>query len=225
MDDFQVDSKPVLIFGASGEQGRSVLEAYSVAGYSPIYGFTSKREPVQDQYLTEALQCIILEGQLGNPEDVRKALLATRAQTIFLTTTTEMPVLEAAGCYKSAEEEEYRSIVNFFTTLVQVYHEDGLTRTVIFSTQENVEDLCRKHLEKTGGRDVLIETLDDGSIVPHFSGELIDSYDNSSPQFVCIIPKLFPIFSQRKRRRKGVGSFEGYSRAAPDSHHSCFLLQ
>ena len=177
MEDTAGNSIPALIFGASGEhQGRSVLEAFINAGYSPIYGFTSKREPVQDQYLADALQCIILEGQLGNPEDVRKALLVTRAQTIFLTTMTEMPVLEAAGCYKSAEDKEYQSIVNFFTTLVQVYHEDGLTRTVIFSTQENVEDLCRKHLAKTGGREVLIEALDDGSIVPHFTGKSYDSY-------------------------------------------------
>ena len=177
MEDTAGNSIPALIFGASGEQGRSVLEAFINAGYSPIYGFTSKREPVQDQYLADALQCIILEGQLGNPEEVRKALLVTRAQTIFLTTTTEMPVREAAGCYKSAEDEEYQSIVNFFTTLVQVYHEDGLTQTVIFSTQKNVEDLCRKHLAKTGGQEVLIEeALDDGSIVPHFSGESYDSY-------------------------------------------------
>jgi hypothetical protein len=168
MDEITTNSRPALVFGASGEQGRAVLEAFVDAGYSPVYGFSSNHKTVQDQYLSDALQCIILDGALGNTEDVRKALMRTKAQTIFLTTTTEVPVVAGGGYYRSAQDEEYDCIVNFFETLKQVYQDDGLSRTVVFSTQENVEDLCRKHFEKTG--DVLIEPLDDGSVVPHFTG-------------------------------------------------------
>jgi hypothetical protein len=160
-------SKPALVFGASGEQGRAVLEGFVDAGYSPVYGFTSNNDTVQDQYLSDALQCVILEGRLGNPVDVKKALISTKAQTIFLTTTTEMPG-EVGGGYVAAQEEEHDCILNFFTTLKQVFLEDGLPRTVVFSTQDNVQQLCRKHYEQTG--EVWIEPLDDGSIVPHFSG-------------------------------------------------------
>ena len=158
---------PALVFGASGEQGRAVLEGYVDAGYSPVYGFTSNSDTVQDQYLSDALQCVILEGRLGNPVDVKKALVSTKAQTIFLTTTTEMPV-ELGGGYAAAQDEEYDCIVSFFTTLKEVFMEDSLPRTVVFSTQDNVQELCRKHYEQTG--EVWIEPLDDGSIVPHFSG-------------------------------------------------------
>lgn len=221
MEDIPKNSKPALVFGASGEQGRAVLEGFVDAGYYPVYGFTSNRETVQDQYLSDALQCIILEGQLGNPEDVRKAFMGTKAQTIFLTTTTEMPVVEGVGFYKSAHDEEYDCIVNFFSTLKQVYQEDGLSRTVVFSTQENVDDLCRKHFQETG--QVLIEPLDDGSIVPHFSGK---SFDPSLLfLFAPLISRLIPCCSQGEGGRKGIGTLEGYTRAPRDSHHDCFFLQ
>jgi NAD(P)-dependent dehydrogenase (short-subunit alcohol dehydrogenase family) len=112
-------SKPALVFGASGEQGRAVIEGFVDAGYSPVYGFTSNSDTIADQYLSDALQCVILEGVLGNPSDVKKALTSTKAQTIFLTTTTEMPI-EVGGAYQAAQDEEYDTIVQFFTTLKQV---------------------------------------------------------------------------------------------------------
>jgi hypothetical protein len=162
------NNQAALVFGASGEQGRAVLEGFVDAGYSSVYGFTSNNDTVQDRYLSDALQCIILEGSLGNPSDVRKALVSTKAKNIFLTTTTDLPV-EVGGGYQAAQEEEYDCIVRFFNTLKEVFKEDGLPRTVVFSVQDNVYELCRKHLEETG--EVLIEPLDDGSIVPHFSGK------------------------------------------------------
>lgn len=166
METFSADI-PALVFGASGEQGRAVLEGFVDAGYSPVYGFTSDNETLQDPYLSDALQCVILEGSLGNTEDVRKALLSTKAQTIFLTTATQMPVEIGEG-YEAAQDEEYECIVGFFETLKKVYAEDKLSRTVVLSTQDNVEELCRKHRDETG--EVWIEHLDDGSVVPHFSG-------------------------------------------------------
>jgi hypothetical protein len=160
--------KPALVFGASGEQGRAVIEGFVDAGYSPVYGFTSNSDTISDQYLSDALQCVLLEGKLDNPDDVRKALLSTKAQAIFLTTTTDMPV-QAGGGFQSSQDEEYETIVQWFTTLEKVYEEDKLPRTVVFSTRDNVQELCRQKFEKTGN--IWIEPLDDGSIVPHYSGK------------------------------------------------------
>jgi hypothetical protein len=161
-------AKPALVFGASGEQGRAVIEGFVDAGYSPVYGFTSDRDTISDQYLSDALQCVLLEGKLDDPNDVRKALVSTKAQAIFLTTTTEMPI-HVGGGFQSAQDEEYECILQWFTTVKRVYAEDKLPRTVIFSTRDNVQELNRKKLEDTG-KD-WIEPMDDGSIVPHYSGE------------------------------------------------------
>lgn len=168
MDGDNESSNPVLVFGVSGEQGRSVIESFVDAGYSPIYGFTSNRDALNDQYLSDALQCILLDGSLGNPADVQKALVSTRAQTIFLTTTMAMPA-EAHSGFQVSQDDEYDCIVQFFATLKQVHEEDKLKRTVVFSTRDNVQELCRQHLESTGGD--WIVPLDDGSIVPHYSGK------------------------------------------------------
>lgn len=165
-------SNPALVFGVSGELGRSVTEGLLNAGYSPVYGFTSNRDILNDQYLSDALNCILLEGSFGNPEQVRKALVSTRAKTIFLTTTTPLPCEEHTG-FQVSQDDEYDCIVEFFNTLKKVYHEDRLERTVVLSTQDNVQDLCREHRETTG--EVAIIPLDDGSIVPHYSGKLSNS--------------------------------------------------
>lgn len=161
-------SNPALVFGVSGEQGRSVIEGFVDAGYSPVYGFTSNQDALNDPYLSDALQCILLEGSLGNPADIRKALVSTRATTIFLATTTSMP-REAHDGFDVSQADEYDCIIQFFATLKEVYDEDQEKRTVVFSTRDNVEELCRQHLIKTG--EVWIAPLDDGSIVPHYSGK------------------------------------------------------
>ena len=171
-------SNPALVFGVSGEIGRSVAEGLVDAGYSPVYGFTSNRDVLNDQYLSDALNCILLEGSFGNPEQVQKALVSTRAKTIFVTTTTPLPTEEHAG-FQVSQDEEYDCIVQFFATLKKVHQEDKLERTVIFSTQDNVQDLCQQH-KKTTGEDMIMP-LDDGSIVPHYSGKLTN----------CILQSLF----------------------------------
>ncbi|KAG7367461.1 NmrA family protein [Nitzschia inconspicua] len=165
-----MNNQPALVFGASGEQGRAVLEGFVDAGYHPVFAFTSNRETVDDKYLTDALQCVVLEGNIDNPVDVASALRTTKAQAIFLTTTTNMPVVvKAAGGFQAAQDEECETIVQWFQTLQQVYQEDKLPRTVVFSTRDNVQELARQKLRETGK--VWIEPLDDGSIVPHFSGK------------------------------------------------------
>jgi len=51
----------------------------------------------------------------------------------------------------------------FFDTLVNVFKEDRISRHIIFSTQDNVKAINdTKHF---------IEPLEDGSVVPHFSGK------------------------------------------------------
>lgn len=159
-----------LVFGASGEQGRAVLEGFVDAGFSPVYGFSSDPDTISDQYLSDALQCILLEGRINDPADVRKALESTKAQAIFLTTTYEMPVSQGATAYQAAQDEEYDTIVQWFETLQQVCNEDKIPRTVIFSTRDNVQELARTKFELTG-KDDWIEPLDDGSVVPHFSAK------------------------------------------------------
>eukprot|EP00980_Cylindrotheca_fusiformis_P029257 scaffold22778_cov166-Cylindrotheca_fusiformis.AAC.4 len=161
-------SNPALVFGISGEQGRSVVESFVDAGYSPVYGFTSNKDALNDQYLSDALQCVLLEGNLGNPDDVRKALVSTKATTIFLATTTAIPTELHSG-FQVSQEEEYDSIVQFFTILKEIYEDDQKNRTVVFSTHDNVQELCRRHLEETGKE--WIVPSDDGSIVPHFSAK------------------------------------------------------
>lgn len=162
--------KPALVFGASGEQGRAVLEGLVDAGYSPVYAFTSNPETLNDQYLSDALQCVVLDGRISNPDDVAKALHSTKAQAIFLTTTTNMPVVvKAAGGFQSAQDEEYDTIIQWFQTLQKVYQEDKIPRTVVFSTRDNVQELARKKFNETG--QVWIEPLDDGSVVPHYSAK------------------------------------------------------
>jgi uncharacterized protein YbjT (DUF2867 family) len=163
-------NKPALVFGASGEQGRAVLEGFVDAGYHPVYAFTSNRETIDDQYLSDALQCVILEGKISDPNDVAKALRTTKAQAIFLTTTTNLPVVvKAAGGFQSAQDEEHETIIQWFETLQKVHQEDKLPRTVVFSTRDNVQKLAKQKFQETGN--VWIEPLDDGSIVPHYSGK------------------------------------------------------
>eukprot|EP00934_Nitzschia_sp_Nitz4_P008358 Nitzschia sp. Nitz4//scaffold7_size249615//98186//100242//NITZ4_001167-RA/size249615-augustus-gene-0.7-mRNA-1//1//CDS//3329558412//8348//frame0 len=191
----ETKESPVLVFGISGEQGRSVVEGFVEAGYSPVYGFTSSSDTLKDPYLADALDCVVLEGSLGVRKDVQDALLSTKAQTIFLTTTTELP-MELENGYQLNQEEEYRVIVQFFQVLQEVYKQDQLPRTVVFSSQVNVQELCQKYFKDTGS--TWIEPLDDGSIVPHFSakgkgGEMALQLLKDEPdlKLVLLIPPFF----------------------------------
>ena len=211
-------SKPALVFGASGEQGRAVIEGFIDAGYSPVYGFTSLSggEEYTDQYLTDALGCVLVQGDLANPDDVRKAFLSTKAQAIFLTTTTDMPSPENDVGLATAMEDEYNVIVQWFNILKEVYAEDKLQRTVVFSTRDNVQELCRKEMEHSG--EVWIEPLDDGSIVPHYSGicnryiHLFDnfiSHRNRRDLKFSLSFYIFTIPSQGKGRRGSLETVRG----------------
>jgi NAD(P)-dependent dehydrogenase (short-subunit alcohol dehydrogenase family) len=167
-------SKPALVFGASGEQGRAVIEGFVDAGYNPIYGFTSNSnaEEYADQYLSDALGCILLQGDISNPKDVEQALRSTKAQAIFVVTTTDLANAEAedGGMAVSAMEEEFNVIVQWFVSLKKVHAQDQLPRTVVLSVRDNVQELCRHQQNQDW-----ITPLDDGSIVPHYSGTLCSS--------------------------------------------------
>jgi len=172
---------PALVFGASGEQGRAVMEGLVETGYNPVYGFTRLQDDdgggpasktankASAQYLQDALGCTLWKGDLANPDDVARALKETKAQAIFFVTTTDLPseIGETTGCW-NAMEAEYEVIQYFFENLLKVYKEDGLSRHVIFSTKDNVQKLCREQKEGSSLKD--IAPMDDGSIVPHYSG-------------------------------------------------------
>lgn len=131
------------------------------------YAFTREEH---DTYLTDALGAILYTGSIENPDHVSKALKDTKAQCIFLVTTTELPseIGQTIG-HSSAAEAEFQVIVEFFQLLKQVYEQDHLPRHVIMSTRDNVQRVTREVLEQTG--DLWIDPLDDGSIVPHYSAK------------------------------------------------------
>ena len=160
-------NSPALVFGASGEQGRAVVEGMVDRGYNPVYAFT--RTP-NDTYLTDALGATLFHGDVENPDHVKDAFQLTQAQAIFFVTTTELPTEIGQTCgFSSAAEAEFQVIVEFFHILKQVYEKDGLRRHVVLSTRDNVQRVTRELLEKTG--ELWIDPLDDGSIVPHYSAK------------------------------------------------------
>lgn len=164
MSDDTESKGPALVFGVSGEQGRMAVKGFLDYGYSPVYGVTRQ---LRDE--TQALEgADICLGNVASVQDVERILLQTRAQAIFLVTTTEMPVDVGGTGFHVAMEDEYEVIVNFFRTLIQVYQKDQLERHVVFSTLDNVQSMCQDILELTGK--TWITPLDDGSIVPHYSG-------------------------------------------------------
>jgi len=190
---------PALVFGASGEQGRAVLEGLVDCGrYSPIYGFTSQRSvfPPDNNnssddnsvYLRDALGVQLWQGDVANPRDVNRVLVETCARAIFFVTTTDLPdttthSLQTEGSSKTAMEDEYDTIRLFFDTLVQVYQQDGIERHVIFSTKDNVQRMYyelqqqkeqQQQKQPSEGYESLllnIIPMDDGSIVPHYSAK------------------------------------------------------
>jgi hypothetical protein len=208
---------PALVFGASGEQGRAVLEGLVDSPFfDPVYGFSSSltssssgstaatatngnnghglssSSTIDDnnnkKYLVDALGVTLLEGRLNDPEAIKNTLITTKAQAIFLATTFEMPIemdlSTTSGGYRAAEDEEYQTIVQFFDVLKRLHKEEqdsssggGLKRTVVFSTHDNVHEYVREKQQSvdetssSSSQQVWIEPLDDGSIVPHYSGK------------------------------------------------------
>uniref|UniRef100_A0A7S2LKT1 NmrA-like domain-containing protein n=1 Tax=Leptocylindrus danicus TaxID=163516 RepID=A0A7S2LKT1_9STRA len=167
----QPDSNKVaLVFGASGEQGRAVLDGLLLhAHYGKIYG-VSRNITNAEKLLAEHKQqehikgrVHLIEADLAKEESVEKVLMETKAESIFLVTTTDMPP-HSKSC-KVGEMAEYESIKKFFDTLVKVYNKDKISRHVLFSTADNVERINSMY-EKPP-----IQPLEDGSVVANYSGK------------------------------------------------------
>jgi nucleoside-diphosphate-sugar epimerase len=166
---------PALVFGASGIQGKAVLQGFVESdGYSPVYGVSRRQHPndgkneddMSESHHREHDGVTFLVGDFGSTEDVERILQQTKAQAIFVVSTTDLG--NTAG-FHVAMEDEYQTILNFFDTLIKVYKEDGLKRHVVLSTYDNVQRVCQDVYDLTGK--TWIEPLDDGSIVPHYSGK------------------------------------------------------
>lgn len=92
---------PALVLGASGDQGRAVIQGLLASGkYSPVFGAT---RDVSSSGAIEAanMGAIMLKLDLDAPETIEKALLETKAPYIFLVTTTDLPPHSASA--KEAE--------------------------------------------------------------------------------------------------------------------------
>ena len=161
---------PALIFGISGDQGLQVAHGLIAAGgYGPIFGATSSLDHVADpQSIPDGVQ--LVQVDISNKAEVKRVLLETKATAIFLVTTTDLPPESSAmGSLKEAEEFEYDAIVSFFDCLVDVHkqNDDGLVRHVVFSCLDDVEAIAAEADDSL----LDIKPLDDGSIVPHYSGK------------------------------------------------------
>ena len=163
------DRGPALVFGASGAQGRAVIEGLTEHGYGPIYGATRDIKTCDARYAQDVLDVTLVQLDLTDVQALEKVLLETRATSIFLVTTTDMPTGNGDRAdfgFQSAEDVECDTIKTFFDTLVKVFKADGLSRHVVFSALDNVKSICY-----SGGSDPWIEPLEDGSICPHFSAK------------------------------------------------------
>jgi hypothetical protein len=185
--------------GEQGRAVIEGLQEYSSDQYSKVYAFThgSKNEAHENhgiltssekrfletrnledfnvssnlQYLTEALNAHVLIGDIGCGSDVKDALLQTKAVDIFLVTTTQLPTeIGVSTGYREAADDEFRIIVQFFHVIKECYNIDKIPRHVIFSVRDNVQDVTLLQVLKETGT-LMINPLDDGSIVPHFSAK------------------------------------------------------
>lgn len=173
----EVGQRVALVFGASGEQGRAVVEGLVDRSYRKVYAFTRESK---DLYLEDGLGSTLFTGDIQNPLDVERALRETKARYVFAVTTTELSPFasqqadqydagaSAAGA-SDAAEAEYQVLVELFHLLKKVHREDGLERHVVLSCRDDVQEINRKILEDTGK--VWIEPLDDGSVVPHYTAK------------------------------------------------------
>ena len=106
--------KSALVFGASGEQGRAVIEGLVLRSdlYSPVYAFSRE---TTDTYLTDALGVNLITGNIANPDDVEKALRTSGTNYIFLVTTTDLPTeANQTTSFWQSYEDEYMVIMEFF---------------------------------------------------------------------------------------------------------------
>ena len=130
----------------------------------------------------------LIDADLNSSSSLRRVFARTRATDIFLVTTTDVPTEDAAvGSFHESEELEYESIKTFFDVLVEVQkkewseagNDEKVERHVVFSTYCNVRGLVewlefhKSDIEVESEVDDLIsmKPLDDGGIVPHYSGK------------------------------------------------------
>jgi NAD(P)H-binding len=206
-----------LVFGASGEQGRAVVEGLQDnGGYATVFAFT--REKQTDSYLEDGLNAIVIVGDVQKAEDVRKALLETKASSIFFVTTTDLPteIGQTTG-FSDAADRELQVIILFFQLLKECYEQDNIPRHVVFSIRDNVQDVTRQVLESTG--DLWISPLDDGSIVPHYSakgkgGEYATEYLKCISQLKLTLITIPFLFS----------NFLGFFTPLPDERRTQWML-
>jgi len=167
----QHGSKSSLVLGASGEQGSHVIRGLVESGFD-VYCASRNLHLINDlssRGYNNKLKMI--EVNLDDECSVRNALVTTGADSIFLVTTTDISYpTETTYSLKTrsfmeAEDLEYGTIRRFFDILVDVYKEDRIPRHIIFSTQDNV-----KAINDTDDK-IFINPLDDGSVVPHFTGK------------------------------------------------------
>jgi hypothetical protein len=127
-------------------------------------------------------QCIhLLQADVSNATSLQHIFTTPKSSSsidIFLVTTTDLPPVDSTDAsLHDCEEREYQTIQLFFDTLKEVHirqcnNGDVITRRVVFSTLENVRSLV-EWMELHNIPDGLtnIKPLEDGGIVPHFTGK------------------------------------------------------
>ena len=124
------DQGPALVFGASGPQGRAVIEGLQEHGYGPLYGATRDVHSPDARYAQDVLDVTLLQVDMADVRALEKVLAETQATSIFLVTTTDMPTGNGDRAdygFQSAEDSECDTIKSFFDTLVKVYNLDHRT--------------------------------------------------------------------------------------------------
>jgi len=152
-----------LVFGASGEQGHAVIKGLVKTGqYAPVYGATRDVTTV-GAIEASILGSIVVELDPSNASSLERVLLETKAQYLFVVTTTDLTSTNLS--FKEAEDQEYDTIITILDMVVACHFQDNLERHVVLSTLDNVKGLLEE------GDLAAIAPLEDGSVVAHYSGK------------------------------------------------------
>jgi hypothetical protein len=191
------DPSYIIIYGVthSIEDHREAIErqlGVSVLPLLPRHDDGGDADGVDDT-TSDKKQCIhLLEGNLSNATSLQRIFTAPTSLhssncsssssitsiDIFLVTTTDLPPDDSTDAsLHDCEEREYQTIKLFFDTLKDVHLNQNRNDNVgvVFSTLENVRSLVeymKRHPELY--KDDLLtnmKPLDDGGIVPHFTGK------------------------------------------------------
>jgi len=163
--------------------------------YGKIYGVTRNVTYAEGLLAQHKLKdhvhgrVYFLEADLAKKDTIERVLEETKADSIFLVTTTNLPP-DSISC-KNGELSEYSAIRNFFDALVSVFEKDKLPRHVVFSAADNVESIMMQLSEHTPSSSEIIKPLSDGSIAANFSGKGRGA-----------IPILLVLLSRFQMRRK-----------------------